>query len=101
MGKRYKATERERLVKTIRSSGEPVKVVAERLGVKESTADYWMKQADRAEPPKFARVIPTAPLSKASASVSIEVEGVVIRLDAGFNAKLLREIVAALKGGLA
>lgn len=101
MGKRYKATERERLVKTIRASGEPVKVVAERLGVKESTAYDWMKQADRAEPPKFARVIPTALLSKASASVSIEVGGVVIRLDAGFNAALLREVVAALKGGLA
>jgi transposase-like protein len=98
MGKRYKAKERERLIETVRASGEPVKVVAQRLGVRESTAYYWMRRAQRAEPPKFARVIPAPWTSETS--LSIEVEGVVIRLDAGFDATLLREVVAALKGGL-
>jgi hypothetical protein len=96
MSKRYKATERDRLLEAVRTSGEPVKVVAKRLGVRESTAYYWTKQARRAVPPKFARVVPAAQ----AASLSIGVGGVVIRLDAGFDAGLLREVVAALKGGL-
>jgi hypothetical protein len=98
MGKRYKEKERDRLIETVRASGQPVKLVAKRLGVKESTAYYWMKRARRAEPPKFARVIPAALMS--TGSMSIDVGGVVIRLDAGFDAALLREVVAALKGGL-
>jgi transposase-like protein len=98
MGKRYKAKERDRLIETVRASGEPVKVVAQRLGVRESTAYYWMKRSRRAESPKFARVIPTPGTSEAS--LSIEVGGAVIRLDAGFDAALLREVVVALKGEL-
>jgi transposase len=98
MGKRYKAKERDRLIETVRASGEPVKVVAQRLGVRESTAYYWMKRSRGAESPKFARVIPTPRTSEAS--LSIEVEGVVIRLAAGFDAALLREVVVALKGEL-
>jgi len=34
------------------------------------------------------------------ASLGIDVGGVVIHLDAGFDAALLREVVAALTGGL-
>jgi transposase len=98
MGKRYKAQDRDRLIEAVRGSGEPVKVVAKRLGVRESTAYYWMKRTRTAESLKFARVIPTARTSKAS--LSIDVEGAIIRLDAGFDAALLREVVAALKGGL-
>jgi transposase-like protein len=48
MGKRYKANDRERLVETVRASGESVKVVATRMGVKESTAYYWSKASTRA-----------------------------------------------------
>ena len=96
MGKRYRVKERARLVEMVRASGEPVKVVAERLGVKESTAYYWMKRAGKTEPPKFARVMPTTLPSRAS--VSIDVGGVVIHLHAGFDAALLRDVVAALQG---
>lgn len=98
MGKRYKVKVRARLIETVRASGEPVKVVAKRLGVSESTAYYWMKRARRAEPPKFVQVIPTARTPQAS--LSIGVGGVVIHLDPGFDAALLREVVAALSGGL-
>jgi hypothetical protein len=98
MGKRYKARERERLLEAVRVSGEPVKVVAKRLGVKESTAYYWMKRSRRAERPTFARLIPMRPTSPAS--LSIDVGGLVIRVDAGFDAGLLREVVAALRDGL-
>lgn len=98
MGKRYKAKERDRLLEAVRTSGEPVKVIAKRLGVKESTAYYWMKRSRRAEPPTFARLIPSGATSPAS--LSIDVGGLVIRVGAGFDAGLLREVVAALRGGL-
>ena len=98
MGKRYKATDRERLIGTVRASGEPVKVVAKRLGVKESTAYYWMRQARRTELPTFAQVIPASRATQAS--LSIDVGGVTIYLEAGFDAALLRDVVVALKGGL-
>jgi transposase-like protein len=98
MGQRYKAKERERLIEAVHASAEPVKVIAKRLGVKESTAYYWMKRARRAEPPKFVRVVPTTQTSRAS--LSVDVGGVLIRVDAGFDAELLREVVVALKGGL-
>lgn len=98
MGKRYKAKERDRLLEAVRTSGEPVKVVAKRLGVKESTAYYWMKRSRRAEAPTFARLIPIAATSPAS--LSIDVGGLLIRVDASFDAGLLREVVAALRGGL-
>jgi transposase-like protein len=96
MSKRYKTKEREQLIETVRTSGEPVKVVAQRMGVKESTAYFWMKRARAARPPEFARVIPTA--ERAKASMSVEVGGVVIRLANGFDAILLREVVLALEG---
>lgn len=57
MGKRYKANERERLIETVRASGESEKAVAKRLGVKESTAYYWMARGREDEPPQFAQVI--------------------------------------------
>jgi hypothetical protein len=74
-----------------------VKVVAKRLGVRESTAYYWVKRARRAEPPKFARVVPSG--QGPSPSLRIDVGGVVIHLDARFDAALLRAVVAALKVG--
>jgi hypothetical protein len=42
------------------------------LGVRESTAYYWMKQARRAVPPKFARVVPAV---SASPNPSVSARG--------------------------
>jgi transposase-like protein len=94
MGKRYKATVRERLVDAVRTSGESVKVVAERMGVKDSTAYYWMKRSRATTLPEFARVVPAS--AGVRASMSIEVAGVAIHLEPGFDAELLREVVSAL-----
>ena len=74
-----------------------MKAVAERMGVSVSTAYLWMKAGKRPKSPQFARVVrePVTPRG-----MSIDVGGVVIRLDAGFDAVLLCQIVAALKGRL-
>jgi hypothetical protein len=86
------------LIEAVRSSAEPVKVVAERMGVSLSTAYLWVKAGQRPKSPQFARVVRESLIQKPL--MSIDVGGVVIRLEAGFDAILLREVVAALKGGL-
>jgi transposase-like protein len=94
MGKRHKVKERERLIELVRTSGEPVKAIAERMGVKASTAYFWLKRARQATPLEFARVVPTE--RTARTAMSIEVGGAIIHLESGFDAELLREIVSAL-----
>lgn len=96
MGKRYKAKDRQRLVEAVRMSGESVKVVAARMGVKASTAHYWVKQSREPKAAEFAMVVPAS--TGANSSMSVEVAGVMIHLEAGFDAELLREVVLALGG---
>ena len=94
MRKRYTAEQREQLLKEVQTTGERVSVVAERLGVAKSSAYLWIK-ALRAEPkrtPAFARVVPEGGVR----GVVIEVSGATIRVAAGFDAELLRAVVAAL-----
>lgn len=98
MHRRYTARQREQLIEGVRTSGEPVKAVAERMGVSVSTAYLWVKAGQRPKSPQFARVVRES-LTQ-NPAMSIDVGGVVIRLDVGFDAVLLREVVAALKGGL-
>ena len=93
MRSRYKARDRERLIEAVRSTGEPVKAVAEQMGVSVSTAYLWMKRA-RAGTMKFARLVPAAQV--ASAGIVVEVGGAAIRLTRGFDADLLLEVVEAL-----
>lgn len=89
MGRRHGAREREQLIETVRTSGKPVKVVAERLGVSASTAYLWLKAK-----PRFVRLVPETP--KKVASLVLRVGGVAIEVDAGFDAELLRTVVSAL-----
>ena len=94
MGKRYKAKDRERLIQEVRA-GEPVRAVAERLGVTTSTGYLWLKQARKAQTPRFARLVPAA---RERAALRVEVGQATIRVEPGFDAALLREVVSALSG---
>lgn len=70
--------------------------VAKRLEVTPSSAYLWIKEASTApRAPKFARVVKSTS-TPAMRSVSIEVSGVVIRIEAGFDVELLCSVVAAL-----
>lgn len=82
------------MVEAVRKSGEPVGAAAERLGVTASTAYLWMKAA-RATP-QFARLVPESRGTRAS--LVVRVRGAAIRVEAGFDAELLRSVVAALSG---
>ena len=102
MRKRYTALERRRFLEEVREAGEPVAVVARRLGIGESTAYLWQQRANgisskaKAKPqgkPAFARVVPSSP-----PSVVVQVGCATVRVEAGFDAELLRNVVAALDG---
>jgi transposase-like protein len=94
MKRRYRAKERERLVKAVLTTSAPIKEVAERLGVKVATAYYWVKRARQKGSPQFAMVVPSA---QARATVlRVEVGGAVVHVEPGFDAELLYGVVAAL-----
>jgi len=95
MRKQYTAEQRERLLAEVRKTGESVRVVAERLGVTASSAYLWMKEAGAApSAPVFARVV-RAP-APARRSLTLEVGRARVRVEPGFDAALLREVVSAL-----
>jgi transposase-like protein len=99
MRRRHTAEERERLIAEVRSSGETARVVAERMGVCASSAYRWMKEVAGAAAtgrgmPVFARVVPGRVLPRSE--LAVEIGGATIRVEAGFDAELLRAVVAAL-----
>ena len=80
------------MIETVRTSGESIQAVAGRLGVTASTAYLWMKSARVT--PRFARLVPES--RRTPASMVLRVRGVAIRVEAGFDADLLRAVVSAL-----
>ena len=98
MRRQYTAEDRERLIAEVRASGEPVRKVAERQGISVSSAYLWMKSAPTSAP-AFAKLVrlPTT----ASAELAVQISAATIRVETGFDAELLRSVVAALSSGLA
>jgi transposase-like protein len=99
MRKRHRAEERERLIAEVRATGETPRAVAERMGVCASSAYRWMKEASEtgasdAGAPVFARVVPSRPAPRPA--LMVQLGRVTIRVEAGFDAELLRGVVAAL-----
>ena len=74
--------------------GETVRVVAKRMGVTPSSAYLWMKAAKPASSaPTFARVVPAR-----VSSLRLQVGCAAVVVEAGFDAELLKQVVAALSG---
>lgn len=96
MRKRYTAEQRERLIAEVQA-GEAVPVVAARMGVGTSAAYLWIKAARETSKPRFAKLVPATTGASASAMV-LEVGRVRVRVETGFDAALLREVVSALSG---
>ena len=94
MRKRHTAEDRDRLIAEVRATGEIPRVVAERHGVCASSAYRWMKEATPPDAPVFARVVPAR--AAVRSVLVVQLGGVTIRVEAGFDAELLRGVVAAL-----
>jgi transposase len=94
MRRRFTAEERQRFVDEVRATGASVREVAERLGLDTSIGYRWMQAARQAGSPTFAKLVPAG--SAARGAIALEVGGAVVRVEAGFDAELLRAVVSAL-----
>jgi transposase-like protein len=111
MRKHYTEAQRAELVALVARGEASPRAAAARLGVRESTAYYWLKRghgqpvahvATKPQPlpgptatPTFARLVPAA---KASGAITIRVGDAAIVVAHDFDAELLRAVVAALTG---
>ena len=94
MRRRFTAEERKRFVDEVRA-GTAVKDVAARMGMNPSMGYRWVRAAEESSAPKFARVIrASAPEKRSSIAIRVGTASVVV--DEGFDADLLRAVVAAL-----
>ena len=94
MRKRHTTEERDRLIAEVRATGDIPRVVAERHGVCASSAYRWMKEAASPGAPVFARVVPSR--AAVPSALVVQLGRATIRVEAGFDAELLRGVVAAL-----
>jgi hypothetical protein len=95
-----KATE-EIWVKRIeawRASGETADAFASGKGYEGSTLRWWSSRLGRAEKLRFVQLVPKAGAAQVDAGVVVEVGHARIRVKAGFDTRLLAEVVAALGG---
>jgi transposase-like protein len=106
MRRHYTAEQRGQLVDFV-ASGRSVREAAARLGIAASTASYWVRRAAEkarqvrqrearrgGEPPAFARLVREHEV----AAIEVRVGGATIPVGPGFDAELLRAVVAALRG---
>jgi transposase-like protein len=93
MRRRFTAEERERFVEEVRA-GASVRDAAARRGLNTSLGYRWMQTAGASRGPKFARLVTTA--TAPPSTITVHVGAATLRVEAGFDADLLRAVVAAL-----
>lgn len=106
MRRHYTAEQRGQLLDLV-ASGRSVREAAARLDIAPSTASYWVRRATEkarqlrqrkarhgGEPLAFARLVP----EHEGGSLELRVGGATIQVATGFDAELLRAVVAALRG---
>jgi transposase-like protein len=99
MRKIYKQSERAELVAAVQR-GEAVPTAARRLGVRTSTAYGWTRRSRRSltAPPATSPTFIEVVAAGAPSAVVVRVGTAEIEVRAGFDAGLLRAVVAALDG---
>jgi transposase-like protein len=108
MRKRYTRAERDELIRAVTNRREPVATAAARLRVPISTAFRWLRgragepkgvggdtTALTTQQPTFVELVPTR---VREARVVVRAGGAEIEVRTGFDAELLRAVVAALRG---
>ena len=90
-------------MRAVKGRGEPVPSAATRLGVVVGTAYKWLRtsgarDAARVARPGFARLVAA---STPDPRLLVRVNAAEIEVRAGFDAELLRSVVAALRDGAA
>jgi len=118
MRRQYTAEKRAELVELVTSTGATIAAAAAELDVQKSTASYWVRKARKptrrarrsrsatpttastasAAEPTFARLVRG---SETASSIEVWAGKIAIRVRPGFDAELLRAVVAALSEGTA
>ena len=117
MRKHYTTAQRAELTSLVASGQATPRAAAAQLGVPESTAYYWLRKGDRRAtaialvprsarsstaarrpvlghtPPPFARLVRAA---DAASTLTLRIGALTLEVRPGFDAGLLREVVAAL-----
>ena len=81
-----------------RASGETADVFAQDKGFEGSTLRWWSSRLGRVSTPRFMRLVPKADAVQVDAGLVVEVGRARVHVKAGFDTKLLAEVVAALGG---
>lgn len=85
-------------VEAWRASGETADAFAQGKGYEGSTLRWWSSRLGRASRPRFLRLVPKARAVQVDAGLVVEVGHARVHVKAGFDTKLLAEVVAALGG---
>jgi len=116
MSKHYTTAQRAKLTSLVASGEATPRAAAARLGVPESTAYYWLRAGRRATaialtrrsagpsaaagrprardtPPPFARLVRAA---DGASPLTLRIGAIALEVRPGFDAGLLREVVATL-----
>jgi transposase-like protein len=85
------------------AEGQSVAAAARQVGVHNTVGYYWVKKRCTSAPPAAVRFAELKPISTVrhapvSPSVQVVVGDAAIRVEAGFDAHLLRQVVSALLG---
>jgi hypothetical protein len=85
-------------VEAWRASGDTSEAFAQGKGYEGSTLRWWSSRLGRAEQPRFLRLVPKACAVEVDVGLVVEVGQARVRVKAGFDTKLLAEVVAVLGG---
>ena len=103
MRRRYSERDRERFLAEMRRTGDAVGAVARRVGISNSTAYRWWEAERGAHSDKTSAAIQFATLVRSSSVAAVGSRGLVVTVgsarvavEPGFDARLLRSVVAAL-----
>jgi transposase-like protein len=91
--------ERTELIRAVSQGGETVRAAAMRLGVPISTAQRWVRNVTAApSPPAKTRFVEAIVDRVVTPTIRVRVGVAELEVRAGFDARLLREVAAALGG---
>ena len=102
MRRKFTAAEKQRFLTELKVSGETPWRFARQAGITPGTLYRWMEKQAVTPAPRFARLVSEhrgrPALGVAAGRVSVQVGDARVQVEPGFDAVLLRAVVAALSG---
>jgi transposase-like protein len=95
MRRKFTERERQRYLAELKASGEKPWSFAHRVGITPANLYRWMRLERRRTAPQFALLVPKRTPAIGS-RVSVQIGDATVQVEPGFDAALLRAVVAAL-----